>query len=352
VQGPIGPQGATGPAPVSPFTINAHSATETPFTIVANSPQTATLLDVLDSTRNRLLGVDSTGRLLFNVQPGGPAAGSTFGTEGAAYTLTFRGGWYAALQVIDGYGHTGSFGASGITASSANGDYSINCRILALGQSPAVPANVGAGVVYLKDAVTLPSANPTGGGVLYGTGGGILRWRNTAGIDVPVAQLAPNFVFGIIPPQSQSGAAVFVGANDAYLYAVFPQVMAPITVSKIHLGINVQSGNVDVGIYSLSGTTLTRVASAGGIACPAVNADGDIALSASVTLQPGTLYYLAIACDNVTASFYANLGPPNLQNAPIAGQMIYRFLGAYPLPASLTTTSAVGTIRAYCLSAK
>jgi hypothetical protein len=307
---------------------------------------------VQNNSGTKLLGVNSAGSLVFNVQPGGPAAGSTFGTEGAAYTLTFRGGWYAALQVIDGYGNQGSFGASGIVATAGGRDYTINCRILALGQSPAVPANVGAGVVYLKDAVTLPSANPTGGGVLYGTGGGILHWRNTAGIDVPVAQLAPNFVFGIIPPMSQSGAAVMVGANDAYLYAVFPQVMAPVTVSKIHLGINVQSGNVDVGIYSLSGTTLTRVASAGGVACPAVNADGDIPLSASVTLQPGTLYYLAIACDNITASFFANLGPPNLQNAPITGQMIYRFIPAYPLPTTLTTTNAVGTIRAYCLSAR
>jgi len=43
-----------------------------------------------------------------------------------------------------------------------------------------MPANTGAGVVYIANAGTIPSANPVGGGILY-VDAGALKYRGTSG---------------------------------------------------------------------------------------------------------------------------------------------------------------------------
>lgn len=47
-------------------------------------------------------------------------------------------------------------------------------------------AGTGDGVISIQDAITNPSTNPSGGGILYSTGGA-LHWRGSAGTDTPIA---------------------------------------------------------------------------------------------------------------------------------------------------------------------
>jgi hypothetical protein len=173
---------------------------------------------------------------------------------------------------------------------------------------------------------------------------------------------APNNIWGYIPPWLQNAAAASDSAGRAYLFMVFPQPTGAVTVSKVHLGIGTASGNIDAGIYSLSGTTMTRVASAGGVACPAAGGDIDVNMTASATLQPGTVYYLAVAADNTTATFFSAGVSGNLQQTALLGNLSYRVgsgIGSqpscYPLPATINL--ALGSAGAYpplaaCLAAR
>lgn len=151
-----------------------------------NPGQTGRMLELFDPSNNVVLGVNVAGSLVFPVSPGGPAAGDTLGKEGGAYNLIFRGGYGASLMVINGYGDQGGYGATGCTATAGNRDWTLNQRVLGIGQSPAVPANIGVGVVYIKDRITAGTANPTGGGVLY-SAGGALHWLSPNGVDTVVA---------------------------------------------------------------------------------------------------------------------------------------------------------------------
>jgi hypothetical protein len=76
---------------------------------------------------------------------------------------------------------------------------------------------------------------------------------------------------------------------------IVPEIFTPITAM---IDVSVQSGNLDVGIYDEGNT---RLWSAG---TTAVAVAGTQTFTvAGITLNPG-LYYLAMACDNVTASFF------------------------------------------------
>lgn len=76
-------------------------------------------------------------------------------------------------------------------------------------------------------------------------------------------------------------------------------VEQPVTAYKMGIIVGTQSGNVDVGIYNEFGTAVVR---AGTTAVAAAGAQlFDIT---DTLLQPG-VYFLAIACDNTTATFRA-----------------------------------------------
>lgn len=164
----------------------------------------------------------------------------------------------------------------------------------------------------------------------------------------------PSIVQGMTSPYNQSGAGAFSGASQAKLFLV-PYLTGKITVGGMVLGIGTQSGNFDVGIYSLAApaTTLNRIASSGSVPCPAGNNNLFVPFTAGATLDPTIAsYYLALACDNITATFFTAGGSANLASSPIIGGMTYRFTGAFPLPPTLTIASAVAQDSYMCLAAR
>lgn len=94
---------------------------------------------------------------------------------------------------------------------------------------------------------------------------------------------------------SQSGAAVWPAANRAiYLPVVVQRVC---TAYQFLLNVSVQSGNLDVGIYDEWGN---RQVSAGSTAVAAAGVQ--LVNITDTVLTPG-VYFLAMNCDNTTASF-------------------------------------------------
>jgi hypothetical protein len=72
-------------------------------------------------------------------------------------------------------------------------------------------------------------------------------------------------------------------------------------MTKLSVFIGTASGNVDVGIYSSDGTTLTRLVSSGSTAAAGASAVQTITV-ASAALVPSFSYYLAVAPDNATVT--------------------------------------------------
>ena len=96
-----------------------------------------------------------------------------------------------------------------------------------------------------------------------------------------------------------AASAVFPVANDAFFLPFF----VPKTVTVLELwwinGATV-SGNVDVGIYN---TSLARVVSTGSTAQSGTTATQVVDIADTVLVGPA-MYYGALACDNVTATFF------------------------------------------------
>ena len=127
-------------------------------------------------------------------------------------------------------------------------------------------------------------------------------------------------------------------ANLACLVPLASPIHAAETITKILAQILVQSGNIDAGVYSWDGTTFTRVVSLGSTACPA--AGNPVALDiADTPLTPGTRYFLALAFDNATASYQG----ANTAIAPLL-TMCYTKAASFPLPATITTPTAVAML--------
>lgn len=99
-------------------------------------------------------------------------------------------------------------------------------------------------------------------------------------------------IFGGMPTTS----AVWPAANRAYYLPVV--VETPCTVYKMMVFPSVQSGNLDVGIYSEDGT---RLVSKGSTAVGTAGAIQVIDIT-DTPLNPG-IYFLAINVDNTTAAF-------------------------------------------------
>lgn len=116
------------------------------------------------------------------------------------------------------------------------------------------------------------------------------------------------FTFNSASPQT------WAAANDARLV----QCVTAGTISKIGFWVEVASGNVSVGVYRKNGTGRSAVpgSRAAVTASTAIPGTGyrEIALPAPIRVEKGD--YLALSCDNTTASFTgmngasrANLGP-------------------------------------------
>lgn len=140
-----------------------------------------------------------------------------------------------------------------------------------------------------------------------------------------------NYTPAFIGYHGTPNSAATVGtANRAFLIAV--TVPASCTVTGMALSIGVQSGNIDVGLYNSSGT---RVASSGSVACPAVSAKAQVSFTSSVAIGPG-VYYLALACDNITATF-SRFGTDVLIG-------VNHFNTSMPLPTTLTLPGTASSL--------
>lgn len=96
--------------------------------------------------------------------------------------------------------------------------------------------------------------------------------------------------------------------------------------------VGTQSGNISVGLYNQAGT---RLATSGVVATPAPGRQ-TVAFSAGVYLSPG-IYYLALSCDNVTATF------AHSEASGLAGVGLARFQDtAHPLPATAAFGGVTG----------
>jgi hypothetical protein len=130
----------------------------------------------------------------------------------------------------------------------------------------------------------------------------------------------------------QVPASAWVTANSSRYIPIY--VQQPVTVFQMATVVAAQSGNCDVGIYDEFGT---RLVSSGTTAVGAVGYQ--IFNIADTALQPGT-YYMAMGCDNVTASFN-RINWVTAANGAVNGCLTQT---VYPLPATWTTpTSATHT---------
>ena len=150
---------------------------------------------------------------------------------------------------------------------------------------------------------------------------------------------AVNKVWTVLRPTEQSGQAGVTGANQIVAQQLADRAAA-VAVTQMWFRVGVQSGNLDAGIMSLSGTTLTRVASLGSTTCPA---PGEVSanLTAGVTLDPAIVYYLVCGLDNTVARLYSATMSLNVQSSTRLGAPAYRFTGAFVIPATLDVSTAV-----------
>lgn len=131
-------------------------------------------------------------------------------------------------------------------------------------------------------------------------------------------------------PHTASSAGAWPAANRAIFCLVRPKQTR--AVSAIQFFVGTQSGNVDVGVYTHAGGTMTRLASAGSTACGAGSAVQSINLSAPVLLVAGRTYYLALSCDNTTATFARQASASSAINT-VGDQMLF-VASSFPLDAS------------------
>ena len=150
------------------------------------------------------------------------------------------------------------------------------------------------------------------------------------GYDRPPLLLVSN-----IPPFAPTTGIGVSTASTAHFWGL--TVPVKVSVATAFFRVTAQAGNMDVGIYQASGSTLTRLTSTGAIAVPAtgIGSQNAAALTSSVTLYPGVKYYAAIVADNTTAAFSgASLaGLPSISGYP--GWRPSK-ASTYPLPTSVT----------------
>jgi hypothetical protein len=139
-----------------------------------------------------------------------------------------------------------------------------------------------------------------------------------------------------VDPRIAVGQAVWSGANRC----IFTRVTeGGVTISKIAIDVLTASGNISVAVYQNSGAGRaavpgTRLATSGAVACPATGYR-EVALGSSVRVEKGD--WLAMSCDNVTASFTRLIHPTG---SDITLGLIRRQDTAHPAPSPVGTLAA------------
>jgi hypothetical protein len=133
-----------------------------------------------------------------------------------------------------------------------------------------------------------------------------------------------------VTTRASLASAVYTAASRAYYYPMHLDDFVTVTQMAIFNGATV-SGNVDVGNYDVNGTRLVSSGSTAQAGASTIQTF-DVADTA---LTPGD-YYLAMAADNTTATYYCY--KPNAQWMEMLG--IQMQATALPLPATATFATA------------
>ena len=128
-------------------------------------------------------------------------------------------------------------------------------------------------------------------------------------------------------------------ANSAYLSKVEP-IITPVRVTIAHVHVIITNGNIDVGIFELSGAQMIPLATAGSTATGGANTNQALTLSNPVWLLPDHTYYVGLAIDNNVATFTGLSGEVNSASHVAAMGLSYAYAASFPLP---TIPFAVGT---------
>lgn len=135
------------------------------------------------------------------------------------------------------------------------------------------------------------------------------------------------------------------GVNVAYFYKALGWGQ---TVSSLRINVGIASGNIDVGIYSGTGSGTSSLPSTllghtGSIACPTAGL-ATVSLLAPVTIPPGA--WFAIVADNTTVTF-TNVAA--VVAALQAGRTAFQNT-AFPLPATAAATSPINVARLFWIA--
>jgi hypothetical protein len=144
----------------------------------------------------------------------------------------------------------------------------------------------------------------------------------------------------------QSGASsTFALANTAYLVPV--DLADPHTFDTAWwINGAAVAGNVDVAIWTVSGTTATRVAASTAVAQATISALQSTTFP-TTTIGPG-LYYIGIGCSSTTAAFWRGTFGTQAVNK---GLGMYQVSSGHPAPASGTVaTIATSNVPVFGLS--
>lgn len=178
---------------------------------------------------------------------------------------------------------------------------------------------------------TFPSGNP---------------WR--IGLLKDLAMPQPVVPSGIVvPPASHvqfASAVAFWTANAVLVHRFTVTDKVKVRYACARVG-GVSSGNVELGIFRLSGTNhfaAQRLATSGIFACPAINTNIRRDLGSDITLWPGD-YGVYFWCDNVVATFF--LGSNNA--FPYASRAVFAFTQAAINPGVQALAEYYGFIEGY-----
>lgn len=142
-----------------------------------------------------------------------------------------------------------------------------------------------------------------------------------------------NLFVGNIPPWLAISSPTALTANRAYIYKFVP--VAAITVDTANWHCTTSAGNLDIGIYNADFSS--RLGSTGSFASPGTG-NRSQALTGSVALSAGTVYYLAFAASSTSL----RVAQVTTNNAVSSGgwNVFGREESALPLPASIASLDA------------
>lgn len=247
---------------------------------------------------------------------------------------------------------------------------------------------VDAIVETVANSVNVPLYDPIGDGTFYGTGyqgattgdgnadyyvwtdsshpspeGSIAlgddfaRWLSqqldiTADLSVNTSRDREQMLPGIVPTPTAAGtAALSMTANRAWFCRFVPSRDMTITKAAVHLSTAAGSDDaVDIGIYEVSGTTLSRLVSSGATTSKLNSTPGVITVNlASTTLRTNKIYYVGMSVGTIGSTAAAVIAHSGLAGG--FGQLFGTDIPAvecgyaassHPLPA--TVSSLLSTV--------